>query len=266
MQEKLTPQHDDFQPLASTYGAYPIPAVLESIGEVSRPIDLIVGSDYVIDQIVRASVDKPVTASNSPRMENHIPLITPHDVLIERSSHERKIKGNPEVSRKITDVIEFAGLGGANQAYDRTRLTVYRLEIRGGKDIERDIETDSWRLYFYKPGETQPAAEVFKADMAPESYIKVEKDRYSYDISESGSSEHAKPIEMLKQDHPGILDQLASTIQEMQFSILEPMQPAINNREIVIRRSAGLGFRDPHTRRIGRLARLADRIMELRDK
>lgn len=259
---------DEFKPLLPIYGAYPIPAVLRSNDycKIAGPIELLLGSEGVIDQIVRASVDKPADDPLSPRMENHIPLMTPHGVLIERSSHEYKIRGNPEVSREIVDVVEFGCLGGKNAVFDWARLSVRKTEFRGGKDFDREIETDSWYVYFYKPGEDQPTAEVYRTSNISDSYIEVDKVRYRLGLSETDGSALMKPLDSLTKDHPEILGQLATTIEEMQFAVLEPMLPALDNREAVMRRGANRSFRDPHTRHIGLLARLGDRIMETRDR
>lgn len=266
MSEQLN--QDDFEPYVPVYGAYPIPAVLEELdpGVIPKPEHLFYHGEKVVEQIVRAAIDKPTAVSDSHRMENYIPLATPQNILILRTSHERRIKRDPEVSREITDSLTFEGLSQEGGTFDRIKLSFHSTEHRGGKNTGREIRPESWYIYFYKPGEEKPSAEVFKAPLHYDSYIEVmegEK-RTMYVSGMSAYSGRARPLETINKDCPELIEQLETAIKDAQFAILEPMLPAISIRDIVSRRSALLGFRDPHTRHIGRIARLSDRIIERR--
>lgn len=255
---------ESFKPLLPVYGAYPIPAVLKPV-EASRPTGLLHSSEDVVEQIAQASTDRPV--AGMPRMENHVPLVTPDGVVIERSSYEQKTKRDPEVSREIIDTITFSDLGGESAVFDQARLFVNKTELRGSKGSDREMLTDAWRIQFYKPGEDEPAAEIRNAGaIVSDSYIEVDNVWYSFEIDETSGGDTVKSTKSLAEDHPEILNQLAATMQEMQLAILQPMQPALSDRDIAVRRSANFHSPDPHIRQIGLLARIGDRIMKRRNR
>jgi hypothetical protein len=256
-----------FKPTSPVYVTYPIPAELEEL-EIGNPPDperLFYQGDRVVEQIVRAAIDKPLDAPSSPRMENRIPMTTRHNVLIKRSSMERKIKHDSEISREISDVLEFADLGKEEGLFDRIRIRSRSTEYRGGKYAEREILPDFWLIHFYKPGESQPAAEISRTDLSF-SYIEVAEGETSmrYYPHPDSRSDRDRRLDDLREDHPEMTGQIEAAIKEAQVSILEPMQRAVSSSEVVMTRRPGRSFPDPHTRHIGRIARLSDQLIERR--
>jgi hypothetical protein len=251
------------------HGAYPIPAVLSLLRD-EKPEDLLFDGERVVEQIVQAAIQKPLAVSHAPRMENHIPLSTTHGVIIERSSLDSKTKRDPEVSRTITDKLTFHELGKEDGVFDRIRLTVRSAEYRGDSynQWQRDIGMESWYIYFYKSGDSQPAAELFRGDAFGDSYIDViDGDKHPhYHMSASYKAGYAKPFFAVADDYPELTRQMADALREAQIAVHQPMLPAINDREVIVTRSAAIGFRDPHTRYIGHIAHLTDRYHAWRDR
>lgn len=265
---------NNFTPIVPVYDAYPIPATMEpwNANKEHPPEELFRSGDRVIGQMLRAAVDRSAPDQLHTRMENGITFVTPQGHQITRSSGERKTRGNPEVSRIIADQLQFAGLGNGETGFDRIWVVASSAEYRSEGTYEREIELATWSVRFYRPGMNQPAAGIHrKVEGLVRSYVEINEGNtlhpYGWPHGQDlySHSHEMRYIEALDGDHPEILREFEAAIAEAQYSMFQPMQPALTNRDIVALRGLSATTRnsDPHTRHVGRIARLSDRIIAI---